>query len=248
MNQLVFAWGLSLLVLAGCAGTPPSHPPPNVRASAVALSTAQTAQSSAAGTGGSSIVGLPGGCTPEGAAHLLEGFLTAFNDGDPERLAGYFGSQFKWFSDATVRAGDASPGFLAYDPRRSGLVFPAGSSVGRVGDQEALLPYLRERHAAGERLHLAAVSVGPPSWHGSADILFRLTRQAPYEPPVPDEGRFTVGGKGVINCATQEIEVWSMGQEATPVGAPERGLALICPQVAPDPARTEVIACQWPPW
>jgi hypothetical protein len=239
--------GLALLA-AGCAGAPPSHQPPNVRSTAVALSTAQATRSSAVGTESTSFVGLPGGCTPEGAASLLAGFLAAFNEGDPERLAGYFGSQFKWFSDSTFSDGDGRAGFLAYDPVRSGLVFPSGPSVGRVGHREALLPYLRERHAAGERLHLAAVSVGPPSWHGGADIQFRLTRQAPDAPSRPGGEPAIAGGKGVINCTTQEIEVWSIGQEVAPAGGTERGLALICPQVAPDPARTEVIACKWPPW
>src|SRR4051794_1363484 len=95
-NRFGLAIALSLLLVLACTGPAPTPRPPDVRATAVVLSTAVAARPSVEGAV------LPGGCTPEGAVQLLEGFLTAFNAGDPERLAGYFGAQFKWFSSSVL--------------------------------------------------------------------------------------------------------------------------------------------------
>jgi hypothetical protein len=164
---------------------------------------------------------LPPDCGPRAVAAILLRFVDSWNYGDQAELAqliaarsGIRGEGFQWYS---VTEGDPRNGgryFVTYRP-------------------EGVLEYAAERHVHGERLRIMAVDVG-----GGGNLGFSLARQA--DDPEPGLETFAQG-KGVVDCDTGRIRVWSMGLDpnsslpALPLGP--------CPEPATRADADAVVAC-----
>jgi len=123
-------------------------------------------------------------------ARLLERFVDAFNRGDLAALARLFPAE------RAAQTGEIT------DFQWFSVTGPGDHFLAR--DREALLAYSAERHARREVLWLLRLEVAT-SWHGGVDIIFDLVRRA------DDFPERVVGGKGAIDCARQQIFVWSLG-------------------------------------
>jgi hypothetical protein len=147
---------------------------------------------------------LPSGCTPREAAELIVRFTDAVNRGDAKALDRIFaiadqpgrpiepaGLQFRWYSVTEGRMGETAWRHRA------------------IYDRADLFEYFRERHRQHELLELVAVDVGLDSVSGGGGVAYTIRREADDLPSWL--GRFA-RGKGGIDCASQRIYLWSMGQ------------------------------------
>ena len=75
---------------------------------------------------------FPPGCSPREVARFLGRFFDAFNRGDQQEFARFFGPDFKWFSDIPNPSGGS---FVAHD-------------------RDAFLRYFAERHEQGDHMQL----------------------------------------------------------------------------------------------
>lgn len=164
--------------------------------------------------------GLPQGCSPNEVAHLLLNFLEAYNVGNQDELAELFAfGRESWFSDSLTEAKN----FTAYN-------------------EAEMLEYLADRYQHEDSLQLRQVDVAGPSWHGGADIAFRLMRKA--DDLKPDTRERYVEGKGAIYCQTQQIMVWSMGTVSPDIS--EADLVQLCPDPPDGTPENAAVACARP--
>lgn len=157
---------------------------------------------------------LAPGCRPRAVAERLLAFIDALNKKDASRVATFFGQGFRWFS-ITGSPGATQGHFTAYSRRDA-------------------VRYVTQR--GDFNLALRSVEVGSPAGPERGDFGFELVWGKAIN---GQEERWQVVGKGAINCATREIDVWSMA--VRPHGQEEQ--TSLCPGVS-EPARSGVvIAC-----
>jgi hypothetical protein len=153
------------------------------------------------------------GCRPHAIAERIIAFLDALNEGDPSDVAAFFGSEFRWFSVTGSPEGNQRH-FTAYTRRDA-------------------IRYATEK--VNFNLSLRSVATGSPS-PGRGDFAFELGWTKTMN---GREALWQVVGKGAINCASKEIDVWSMA--VRPHGQEED--TALCPTPS-QPARSGVvIAC-----
>ena len=145
-------------------------------------------------------------CTRQGVAALVREFVTAYNDGDAQKLEEIWAQEphFNWYFVQGERQEDAE-------------------------DRSTLGAYFAARHAVGDTLVLRELSVKPKSEDGSFGFGFSLTRRS-NDPSA--RGRFH--GKGSArgpgealgpelpdpnSPSTCVLHVWSMGRDVSEVGA-----------------------------
>lgn len=209
---------LAILLLAACGGNPPPNDAPTVDAGVTPPATTSAPRPSPAVAASPTAAPIatdpshqatqtPPGCKREEVTRLVERFLDAFNRGDQEQLARFFGPRFEWYS-----VGDGKRHSLAYNPNGGLRVggFPAGLEV-TVGHQDLLLPYFAQRHAEGERLRLRELSSNYEGVRDIAHITYTLDRTADDLAPAPGAAARETTGKGAIDCRDQTLMVWSMG-------------------------------------
>ncbi len=138
---------------------------------------------------------LPPACQPEEVARLVLHFFDAVNRGDQAQID-------QSFAITAGPEGRKPQGWYSVDYSPPGQVPRQFAAF----TQSDLLAYFRERHAQRERLRLVGLQVRGPTWHGGVDITYTLGRRA--DDLVGEERPY--GGKGAINCARQQIFVWSM--------------------------------------
>ncbi len=220
---------LLVVFLAACGGHSPPAAVPGSATLTPAVTAPATPVNSAAETRASTTTPAPvnvatntpdlhtpptPACSREEVTRLVERFLDAFNRGDQDQLARFFGPRFEWYSvsDRGRESGDRH--FLAYNPN-GGLrlgAFPEGLEV-TVGHQDLLLPYFAERHAHGERLELRKLGSSYEAGRNIAHITYTLTRTAEdLELRLGKPERETLG-KGAVDCTDQTIMVWSMATQ-----------------------------------
>lgn len=125
-------------------------------------------------------------CTPDEARAIVEGFLDAYNRGEQQALAKYFGRKFKWYS--ATNAGE--PHFVSYHA-------------------DGALEYLERRHGLGERLKLREFHVSDPAGRAPRDLVnFWYILERTFEGKT-----YRAVGKGAMDCEAREIFVWSIGGE-----------------------------------
>ncbi len=157
---------------------------------------------------------LPPGCQPDEVARLVARFFAAVNSGNGAQIgqvyaiaAGPAGSRPQgWYSVSWSPAGQEPRQFAGYT-------------------QDDLLTYFQARHVQHEGLRLVSLHVRAPTWHGGVDVTYTLGRSAHDL-----GGERAYGGKGAINCARQQIFVWSMtdvDQPPLPDPAAPRGSSLL---------------------
>lgn len=138
----------------------------------------------------------PRPCQPAEVRSVVEGFITAFNAGDPRRLNRLFSPRpsFKWYS--TDAPGERLLG--------------SGAT-----NRASLIPYLERRHASGERLTLETLRVNANTVTRTRSIgsygnfELTLTRAATDLPPTD------YVAKGALQCfrsAPDRLIAWSMGR------------------------------------
>ena len=153
--------------------------------------------------------GLPAGCKVREVADFISTFFDAFNRGDRTQLTRFFASSLEWYTVTDAKGGMT------------------------VSTRDDLLTYFADRHKHHERLRLLKIRVSGPSWHGGADIVFLLTRQADDFDGGSQGQAVLANGKGAMFCKERAIFVWAM---ATGSGFGE------CSEPAKIPANT-VVAC-----
>lgn len=182
-NRMV-AMLLAMAVLSSCQGY--DQPAATTSATTVVSPTAEATP-----------IPFPIGCRPEEVTRLVTDFLTAFNNGEQDRLVRFFPTadtpegvpnfkpeQFQWYS-ATVQEHDgAKRHFVTY--RRA-----------------PLFAYFAERHRQHERLQVRELGVTPTPDPRTVSIIFTLDRQADDLPAAPSYG------KGEIHCPSGTISRWS---------------------------------------
>lgn len=144
---------------------------------------------------------LPSGCQPDEVVRLVTRFFDAVNRGDQTQIGQVYAitadpaglSPQGWYSVDWSPTGQEPRHFTAYT-------------------QDDLFSYFRERYTQHERLRLLSLQVRAPTWHGGADITYFLSRSADDLA----DGERPYGGKGAINCARQQLFVWSMTDTAQP--------------------------------
>lgn len=135
----------------------------------------------------------PKPCTADEVESLVRRFIDAFNSGDLSALHALFAREpeFEWYST------DA----------------PGERFTPAANDRPSLVPYFRDRHAAGEQLSLRSFRFNGNSGGGSrtyGNFEYGLTRSADDLEPTP------YYGKGAAFCyrnRSDVIFVWSMGRE-----------------------------------
>ena len=138
---------------------------------------------------------LPPDCQPEAVARLVMRFFDAVNRGDQAQID-------QTFAIAAGPEGHKPQGWYSVDYSPPGQVPRQFAAFA----QDDLLAYFRERHAQREHLRLVGLQVRGPTWHGGVDITYTLGRRA--DDFIGEERPY--GSKGAINCARQQIFVWSM--------------------------------------
>jgi hypothetical protein len=138
---------------------------------------------------------LPPGCQPEEVMRLVMRFFDAVNRGDLAQID-------RLFAIGAGPAGRKPQGWYSVD------YSPPGQATRQFAafTQSELLAYFRERHEQHEQLRLVSLQVRSPTWHGGVDVTYLLGRHA--DDIIGEERSY--GGKGAINCARQQIFVWSM--------------------------------------
>ena len=176
----------------------------------------------------------PSRCRPSEVAERIVAFFDAFNRGDQEALARFFGADFRWYAVAD----GAGAGFLAYNPEAEARLMSAGKDAKAGTAQETVLPYLAERHAHGEQLRLLSVSVSatPQEHEPAVWIHYNVSRRADDLKPGRGGAEQVAHGKGLVKCQTQTIAVWNM----TP-----GEMAPVCPAPPSGSAPTAVIVCTY---
>lgn len=162
--------------------------------------------------------GLTSPCDIGSVATAVSSFIDAYNVGDEEQLEQSF-----------APAGDGQMGsFVAYsaaDKKRS-VSF---------SDRDRLMAYFDDRHSKKDRLRLMALTVQMGRDPNTADFLFVLNRNAS---DLPRSHGPNVYGKGLLACATDQIALWAMGQQANAPKIASR----MCPQ--PYDGRALAIVCE----
>lgn len=161
---------------------------------------------------------LPTSCTPAGAARLLDRFFVAIDQGDRAQLAHLL---------ASARAISSGPN----DPT------PASSPTILEGPAAAL-GYFAQRQQHHEQLHLLEIALSPNGGQQTG-FGFTATWSADDLPPGPTGGPRLASGKGGLDCAAQQILVWSLTM-ASPT-APPAPLGR-CPRPA-GLAPSTIVAC-----
>lgn len=146
----------------------------------------------------------PDNCHPHQIALLITRFFDAYSNGNVDQLTHFFNQDFQasgivgWFSD-TILSAEASDNKRHFVAR----------------NHEELLDYLTSRREHSEKLKLLVLQVtARSSQSNTVDIGFVYRRQAKDLEPGAD-GLTRIGnGKGVVDCATQKIIVWSMALPA----------------------------------
>lgn len=141
---------------------------------------------------------LPPSCQPDQVAHLVMRFFDAVNRGDQEQIDQVFAiaagpaaqTPQGWYSVSESPLGQDDRQFVAYT-------------------QGDLLAYFQGRHRQRERLRLVRLQVQGPMRDEYANINYNLRRSADDLGP----GEHAYGGKGAINCARQQLFVWSMSDK-----------------------------------
>jgi hypothetical protein len=136
---------------------------------------------------------LPKLCTADEVETLVRRFIDTFNSGDLSALDVLFAREpeFEWYST------DA----------------PGERFTPAAKDRASLVPYFRDRHAAGEQLTLRSFRFNGNSGSGTrtyGNFEYGLTRSASDLEPTP------YYGKGAALCYRSRsdlIFVWSMGRE-----------------------------------
>ena len=169
---------------------------------------------------------LPAECSPHQVAELIVRFFDAFNRGDQEQLAGFFGSDFMWYS-VTEHSADRAEyrHFVTYN-------------------RDELPRYFAQRHEQHEHLRLLKLGVGQGGDPRglTVGIAYLLTRQADDLKPGFGGPERLAGGKGAINCKEQTIYVWSMGINMVRENEP-LPIYAVCPTPTAVTPTSAVIAC-----
>lgn len=244
-----YSWRVAVaasLLLAACQGTlaAPREVNPRPQASTEEAKQLGATPSLGADGGGWPVIvtgdapNLPAGCTPLEVTHLIVGFVDAFNRGDWDQVAKYFGPDFQWFNEQ-FPLNEEIQQFLANARSGTRLVFPEGVPPGlRLEGPEELLPYLAERRARGQRMEILSINV-TRSWHPGVDLGALVRRTANDLPLGPEPAPDLVHATGSIhNCQQQTITLWVMGYRWP--GVHPRSLCPDPPTPAPPRA---VIAC-----
>ncbi len=172
------------------------------------------------------VLPLPAGCSVTETAALVTGFLEAFNRGDVDELdrlfapAGEGRSDFKWYSLGEGDRGSSWQRQLAIYERRE------------------LMDYFRERHRHADTMRLVSLDIGPG--RGSeVGLSYVLIRQAGDIPADLGGPLRLARGKGQIDCARRQINVWSMAMSFDENGSPQT----TCPVPAGWRPGAPVLAC-----
>jgi hypothetical protein len=123
-------------------------------------------------------------CSSEtGVAGQITAFLNSYNTGKPGMTDQFFAPApaFQWYSEPPSRLHDA-----AYD-------------------RSSLTAYLAQRHAEGDHLTLASVSLSGAPVGGTENFGFIVLR-----------GSTQLQSKGAIDCATGRFIVFSLGPNPGP--------------------------------
>lgn len=136
----------------------------------------------------------PSDCTAASALVTVEGFLAAFNAGDPGRVMTYVAEEstsslsdgFRWFWHDGVEG--IEPSY-------------------RATDLASLSAYVALRHEQGEVMRLSRLHLQSPA-HGVISFHYDLVRTA------ADLGEFGAvhSGKGAMRCADYRLIVWGMAK------------------------------------
>ena len=119
----------------------------------------------------------------ECARRVLSSFIEAFDRGDSAKLASFF----------------SAIGPRSFQWFVTPETPPYGPDLSRLPD------YFAAWHAAGERWRLVSVQSGEgPSWHGGVDVAVAIERTWP-------DRSVTSEGKGVLDCTTNTIFVFAVG-------------------------------------
>jgi hypothetical protein len=131
-------------------------------------------------------------CTAEEVETLVGRFVGAFGKGDVDELDGIFAHEpeFEWYST------DA----------------PGERLTPVANDRPSLVPYLRDRHALGEKLtlHSFTFNGNTTGTRRYGNFVYTLTRRASDLDPTPYRG------KGAALCyrnRSDVIFVWTMGRD-----------------------------------
>lgn len=142
--------------------------------------------------------GLPRGCRPREAAHVLQGMFSAFSTGDRQRFERSFfrpgvrGERFRWFA--------------IYD----------GVSDVTLTTRSQLLEYFTARIAHGDTMRLRRIDIGVDAARGIAHFGYFGVRRADDLPPDRGGAAGIFEGKGAYNCRARTIIVFTAGMTPAP--------------------------------
>jgi hypothetical protein len=156
----------------------------------------------------------PERCTPAAIGDLVVRFFRAVNSGHLPSVDQYFAPSgvFQWYSEGA-------------------------SSTPRIGQgaRDILAAYFTKRHRHHEKLRLVELDleITHRDTRDTADFGYTLVRTAD---DLPARDKYTPG-KGVVDCATGKIMVWSLGHPRAartsrpcpqPISRASEGTAIIC--------------------
>ncbi len=113
-----------------------------------------------------------------------QSFVKAYNAGKISTSTDYISKDFEWFSDTEFVNGQQFKHYVSHT-------------------HEELPAHFEDQFRLGQTIHITNLQVNGIGWHGGADMTFQGTSKT-------SDGVGVLSGKGVVDCRTKLISVWSM--------------------------------------